>query len=152
MQQIAAKLDAYLLNIIQGYLTWQMRVITFTMHARIYAIYLNSKRCVLYPKRHSEIKIVISTFDKCQVIGGLRDLLAFMSLSSYTLVYFDEAREDLHIERGLISIGETRFGSIYWSLNSVLDGMPAFKRIMREQSLGIESEVRICPRIKKQFY
>jgi ABC-type uncharacterized transport system ATPase subunit len=73
----------------------------------------------------------------------LRDVLAFMSLSSYTLAYFDEAREDLHIERGLISIGETRFGSIYWSLNSVLDGMPAFKQIMREQSLGIESEVCI---------
>ena len=67
-----------------------------------------------------------------------------MSLSSYTLAYFDEAREDLHIERGLISIGETRFGSIYWSLNSVLDGMPAFKQIMREHiSLGIESEVCI---------
>ena len=64
-----------------------------------------------------------------------------MSLSSYALAYFDEAREDLHIERGLISIGETRFGSIYWSLNSVLDGMPAFKQIMRDQNLGIESEV-----------
>ncbi|KAF8902221.1 ribonuclease H-like domain-containing protein, partial [Gymnopilus junonius] len=76
-----------------------------------------------------------------KVIGQLRDLLAFMSLSSYTLVYFDEAREDLHIERGLISIGETRFGSIYWSLNSVLDGMPAFKKVMQEQSLGIDSEV-----------
>lgn len=79
-----------------------------------------------------------------QIITQMRDVLAFMSLSSYTLAYFDEAREDLHIERGLISIGETRFGSIYWSLNSVLDGMPAFKHIMREHStIGIESEVRI---------
>lgn len=76
-----------------------------------------------------------------QIISQLRDVLAFMSLSSYALAYFDEAREDLHIERGLISIGETRFGSIYWSLNSVLDGMPAFKQIMRDQNLGIESEV-----------
>ena len=67
-----------------------------------------------------------------------------MSLSSYTLAYFDEAHEHLHIERGLISIRETRFGSIYWSLNSVLDGMLAFKQIMWEHiSLGIESEVCI---------
>jgi len=64
-----------------------------------------------------------------------------MSLTSYTLAYFDEARQDLHIERGLISIRETRFGSIYWSLNSVLDGIPAFRNIMAEKSLGIESEV-----------
>ncbi|KAF8151625.1 ribonuclease H-like domain-containing protein [Crassisporium funariophilum] len=76
-----------------------------------------------------------------KTIGQLRDILAFMSLSSYTLAYFDEARNDLHIGRGLISIGETRFGSIYWSLNSVLDGMPAFRRIMQEPSLGLESEV-----------
>jgi hypothetical protein len=65
-----------------------------------------------------------------------------MSLSSYTLAYFDEARKDLHIPRGLISIGETRFGSIYWSLNSVLDGMPAFRKIIQQPNLGIESEVR----------
>jgi hypothetical protein len=66
-----------------------------------------------------------------------------MSLSSYALAYFDEARKDLHIERGLISIGETRFGSIYWSLNSVLDGIPAFKHVVQDRSLGIESEVGI---------
>jgi len=64
-----------------------------------------------------------------------------MSLSSYTLAYFNKAHQDLHIERGLISIGETRFGSIYWSLNSVLDGIPAFRKIIAEQSLGIESKV-----------
>lgn len=64
-----------------------------------------------------------------------------MSLSSYSLAYFDEAREDLHIPRGLVSIGETRFGSIYWSLNSVLDGMPAFTKIMQNENLGIDSEV-----------
>jgi hypothetical protein len=73
----------------------------------------------------------------------LREVLALMSLSSYALAYFDEARGDLHIERGLISIGETRFGSIYWSLNSVLDGIPAFKHIVQDHSLGIESEVSI---------
>lgn len=77
-----------------------------------------------------------------QVIGQFRDILAFMSLSTYTLAYFDEAREDLHIDRGLMSIGETGFGSIYWSLNSVLDGIPAFQQIMSNQhEIGIDGEV-----------
>jgi len=76
-----------------------------------------------------------------QVISQMREVLAFMSLSSYTLDYFDVAREKLHIERGLQSIGETRFGTIYWSLDSVLEGMPAFINIVQDESLGIESEV-----------
>ena len=66
------------------------------------------------------------------MINQLREVLALMSISSYALANFDEAREDLHIERGLISIGETRFGSIYWSLDSILDGIPAFKQIVRD--------------------
>jgi len=76
-----------------------------------------------------------------QVISKMREVLAFMSLSSYTLDYFDLARERLHIPRGLQSIGETRFGTIYWSLDSVLQGMPAFIDIIRNSTLGIESEV-----------
>ena len=134
-QVIVTRLDVCSLNTIQEFLIWRMLVTTFTTHARIFAIYLNLKRCVLLLFC---FKLVLIQY---QVIGQLRDVLAFMSLSSYTLAYFDEAREDLHIGRGLISIGETRFGSIYWSLNSVLDGMPAFRKIMQESSLGIESEV-----------
>ncbi|KAG6874765.1 hypothetical protein C0992_006641, partial [Termitomyces sp. T32_za158] len=80
-------------------------------------------------------------FFSIHVIAQLRELLAFMSLSTYTLDCFDMAREDLHIPRGLQSIGETRFGSIYWSLDSVLQGIPAFKRIVRDRELGIESEM-----------
>jgi hypothetical protein len=64
-----------------------------------------------------------------------------MSLSSYTLDYFDVAREELHIPRGLIPIGETRFGSIYWSLDSALQGFPAFIKIVRDTNIGIESQV-----------
>lgn len=64
-----------------------------------------------------------------------------MSLSSFTQDHFDLAREELHIPRGLQSVGETRFGTIYWSLNSVIDGIPAFKKIVRDQSIGIESQM-----------
>lgn len=71
----------------------------------------------------------------------MRSVLAFMSLSSYTLDHFDVARKELHIARGLQSIGETRFATIYWSLDSVLQGIPPFVKIIQDKSLGIESDV-----------
>ena len=66
-----------------------------------------------------------------------------MAMSTYTLDFFDLAREELNIGRGLQSIGETRFATIYWSLESVLIGFPAFEKIAREHYLnGIDSDVR----------
>ncbi|KAJ7784003.1 hypothetical protein DFH07DRAFT_997515, partial [Mycena maculata] len=79
--------------------------------------------------------------DFMQVIGHLRELLAFMSLSSYSQDWFDIARAEQGISRGLQSVGETRFASIYWSLDSVLNGIPAFVSIVRNPELGIDSQV-----------
>ena len=84
---------------------------------------------------------LLATYTIIKIISQLRELLAFMSLSSFTQDHFDLAREELHIPRGLQSVGETRFGTIYWSLNSIIDGIPAFKKIVRDQSIGIESQV-----------
>jgi hypothetical protein len=77
-----------------------------------------------------------------QIIAKIKELLAFMSLSTYSHDWFDTAREELKISRGLQSVGETRFGTIYWSLDSILRGIPAFISIVRNPKLGIESEVR----------
>ncbi len=65
-----------------------------------------------------------------------------MSLSTYTLDHYDKARQECKIKHGLQSIGETRFALIYWSLQSVLEGIPAFMKIARENN-GIDNEVRI---------
>lgn len=71
-----------------------------------------------------------------------------MSLSTYTLDYFDLARKELNISRGLQSIGDTRFATIYWSLQSVVDGFPAFEKIARDSHInGIDSEVCVSPNI-----
>ena len=43
MQVIATRPDVYLLNIIQEFLIWRTLAITFTTHAKIFVIYLNSK-------------------------------------------------------------------------------------------------------------
>ena len=66
-----------------------------------------------------------------------------MSLSTYTLDHFDKAQQDCNITQGLQLIGETRFALIYWSLQSVLNGFPAFTQIARDTSNGIDSEVFI---------
>ena len=76
-----------------------------------------------------------------KIISQLQELLAFMSLYSLTQDHFDLAHEELHIPRGLQSAGETCFGKIYWSLNSIINGIPAFKKIVQDQSVGIESQV-----------
>ncbi|KAJ7933219.1 hypothetical protein B0H13DRAFT_2262883 [Mycena leptocephala] len=69
------------------------------------------------------------------IIAELREVLAFMSLSSYSQDWFDLARKSLGISRGLESIGETRFSTIYWSLDSTLHGIPAFTSIVRNPRL-----------------
>jgi hypothetical protein len=66
-----------------------------------------------------------------------------MSLSTYTLDHYDKARQECKIGQGLLSIGETRFALIYWSLQSVLDGFPAFVKIARDINNGIDNEVLI---------
>ncbi|KAJ6486304.1 hypothetical protein DFH09DRAFT_948883 [Mycena vulgaris] len=74
------------------------------------------------------------------IIAELEEILAFMSLSSYSRDWFDETRKSLGISRGLQSVGETRFATIYRSLDSVLRGIPEFSSIVRNRTLGIDAE------------
>ncbi|KAJ7079037.1 hypothetical protein C8R43DRAFT_1092890 [Mycena crocata] len=78
--------------------------------------------------------------DLDDIIADMKEILALMSLSSYTRDWFDVARKELGISRGLESIGDTRFGTIYWSLESISRGIPAFVSIVRNPALGIDSE------------
>lgn len=45
------------------------------------------------------------------------------------------------ISRGLETIGETRFGTLYWSGKSVLRGLPALKAIAADEELQIKITV-----------
>ena len=76
-----------------------------------------------------------------QIISQLQNLLAFMSLSSYTLDWFDVARKELHIPWGLQSVDETWFSTIYWLLDSVVQGIPVFTKIVRNTDLDIDNAV-----------
>ncbi|KAJ6524605.1 hypothetical protein DFH09DRAFT_1329373 [Mycena vulgaris] len=68
-----------------------------------------------------------------------------VSRVSQTGEYFAEllakARKGLGISRGLQSVGETRFATIYWSFDSVLRGIPEFSSIVRNRALGIDAEM-----------
>jgi hypothetical protein len=76
------------------------------------------------------------------VVTTLRGINAFMNKSTYTLEHFDYHRKKLGIGRGLETIGETRFGMIYWSGKSVQRGLPAFRAIISDEALGIDIPVR----------
>jgi hypothetical protein len=58
---------------------------------------------------------------------------------------FDAARCELKIKRGVVSMSNTWFGTVYWLLKSVLEGVPAFKRIAAEADFnGLdEDNVRV---------
>lgn len=86
------------------------------------------------------------------VIVTLRALLAFMIMATYTLDFYDLAQEELGIKHGLQSIGETRFATIYWSIQSVLEGFPAFQKIVNERSqTGIGGEVTFTFMISREY-
>ncbi|KAH8813669.1 ribonuclease H-like domain-containing protein [Flagelloscypha sp. PMI_526] len=77
-----------------------------------------------------------------EMIGRkVREVLAHMAHSTYNRNQFDKARKELGIMRGLEGIGETRFATVYWSGESVLRGIPALAKIVREPEWGVKSEV-----------
>jgi hypothetical protein len=62
--------------------------------------------------------------------------------------HFDYQRKKMEISRGLETIGETRFGTLYWSGKSILRGLPALKAITAIEELQItipvsDSEYRL---------
>lgn len=119
-----------------------MPAIIFRMQRRTFALWMLSKRYVaLTPSVFSESSKVVVYYLPIQTISNLRELLSFMSLSTYTLDHYNSVRKEKNIPRGLQSIGETRFATIYWSLESVLAGIDVFAEITRSRTLGIDSEV-----------
>lgn len=59
-----------------------------------------------------------------------------MSRSTYTMEHFNYQRSCLGIRHGLEYIGETRFGTIYWSALSIQRGLPAFTALV-ERGINI---------------
>jgi hypothetical protein len=62
--------------------------------------------------------------------------------------HFDYQRKKMEISRGLEMIGETRFGTLYWSGKSILRGLPVLKAITAIEELQItipvsDSEYRL---------
>jgi hypothetical protein len=76
-----------------------------------------------------------------QTIQILRTTLAFMSRSTYTMELFNYERETLKIGRGLQTIGDTRFGTIYWAAESLRRCLPALRNIVGDETLDIDINV-----------
>jgi hypothetical protein len=72
----------------------------------------------------------------------MRGLLASLAHAGWAMEHLERARRRLNITRGLESIGETRFGTIYWSAASVHRCLPALREIVGDKTLGIEIGVR----------
>jgi hypothetical protein len=76
-----------------------------------------------------------------EVTTNLRQVLAFMSKSSYAMEHFDYECTKLGITRGIEGIGNTCFATMYWAGKSVQRGLPALQAIVENDTLGIDISV-----------
>ncbi|TFY73835.1 hypothetical protein EWM64_g10177 [Hericium alpestre] len=77
-----------------------------------------------------------------ELISNVREVLAFMHESTYTMEQLGKKRADLGIKRGLEAIGKTRFSSVYWAVQSLERNMPAMRALVGDKSLGIDIKSR----------
>ncbi|KAF6756529.1 ribonuclease H-like domain-containing protein [Ephemerocybe angulata] len=76
-------------------------------------------------------------------ITDLRSLLSLMSSSTFTRDLFDAERKEMGIAKGLLTMSDTRFGSVFWSIDSVLVGYPALKRVGTDMTNGLEEDSKV---------
>lgn len=76
------------------------------------------------------------------MIGDVRAILTFMHKSTYTAKHFNEARKKLNISHGLTRIGETRFWTYVFAVESIKRCLPAFELITRHRRLAID--ITVC--------
>jgi len=76
-----------------------------------------------------------------QTILEIRAILAFLSRSGYTWEHLDFQHTQLGISEGIVHIGETRFGTVYWTATSVQHCLPAFMAVVKDKALDIDITV-----------
>ena len=74
----------------------------------------------------------------------MRKTLNFFSHSSHASAQLQDSREDLAITLALMSMGNTRFGSMYISAKSVLTNLPAIHHAYRKEMFKSIPEVSSC--------
>ncbi len=76
------------------------------------------------------------------MVQDVKEILAYMHKSTYSMEHFDKARKSLNISRGLTRIGETRFSTYVSAVSSVKRCLPAFEKIAGDPLLVIDIAVR----------
>jgi len=52
-----------------------------------------------------------------------------------------QMRKSMQINRGLVSIGKTRFATIYWAAQALAECLPAIRSLIEE---GTINNIRVC--------
>ncbi|TFK82609.1 hypothetical protein K466DRAFT_499999, partial [Polyporus arcularius HHB13444] len=89
------------------------------------------------------------------VISNLRRTLKFFSKSTDAREHLRRKRAELGIRRGLVSIGKTRFASIYHAAASLIRCMPALRELCTSGTINItcrlENLVKVLEPIGKSI-
>jgi hypothetical protein len=80
-------------------------------------------------------------------ISWLQQLITYFSHSSFATQHLTAQRLKMGIKTGLVSIGNTRFLTIYWASDALLKCLPAIKELVTSKVLEPKDvrNVYYCP-------
>lgn len=76
-------------------------------------------------------------------IRDLRRILSYFKHSTFATTLLNEERKRIGIRHGLISIGKTRFATIYYSSESLLQCLPIIRSLVKDGRIKIDKAKRV---------
>lgn len=68
----------------------------------------------------------------------MRITIRYFKKSTYAAAHLREKREEMGIKRGLVSVGKTRFATVYHSGESLRANQPAIESLCRSGEIKIK--------------
>ncbi|KAI8990589.1 ribonuclease H-like domain-containing protein [Trametes punicea] len=67
-----------------------------------------------------------------QMIQDVKDILSYMHHSTYAMEHYNDIRKNLRIQTGLAQIAQTRFWTYVAAVDSIYQGLPAFRELLMQ--------------------
>ncbi|KAJ3017376.1 hypothetical protein NUW54_g596 [Trametes sanguinea] len=73
-----------------------------------------------------------------EMIQNVKDILTYMHHSTYAMEHYKDIRRNMKIQTGLVRIGKTRFWTYIAAVDSIYQGLPAFRELVEKHQLSID--------------
>ncbi|CDO74521.1 hypothetical protein BN946_scf184846.g2 [Trametes cinnabarina] len=82
-------------------------------------------------------EVCLSAFG-LRMLQDVREILSYMHHSMYAMEHYNDARKALNIRTGLSHIGTTRFWTFVTAVDSIYQGLAAFRAIVADETLSLD--------------